>query len=269
MSLSSQLTSEQLKEIIEYEKNTDKSARKVQKHVEDGQEVLDPENTCSVRNTVLTTANKKFGYECLDEAVRLLNARPICQLPDDHIPDCRYSISGLPGTKFMVHQVCAIRIIVRRWVWNADMPGALVVDEMGVGKTFTSVAVAMLFKLVTEKVVMGLPLSILWGKTLEKWVILAHKDFPGIVGEEWEWYPLQRMNSVPHCQMQIQSTPPHGHPALISAREPMLVVTMPGVAVYFKSVINVMTYGTDFKYVNLLHSKNANPTQENLNTSIQ
>ena len=53
------------------------------------------------------------------------------------------------------------------------MPGSLVADEMGLGKTFTSVAAAMLCKLVTEKVVMGLPLSILWGKTLEEWVILA------------------------------------------------------------------------------------------------
>ena len=34
-------------------------------------------------------------------------------------------------------------------------------DEIGLGKTFTSVAVAILCKLVTEKVVMGLSLSIL------------------------------------------------------------------------------------------------------------
>ena len=72
---------------------------------------------------------------------------------------------------------------MRRWVWDADMPGALVVDMMGHGKTFTSVAAAMLWKLVTEKVVMGLPLSILWGNILEEWVILAHNDFPSIVGE--------------------------------------------------------------------------------------
>jgi SNF2 family DNA or RNA helicase len=41
------------------------------------------------------------------------------------------------------------------------MSGALVADEMGLGNTFTTVAVAILCKLVTEKVVMGLPLSIL------------------------------------------------------------------------------------------------------------
>jgi len=41
------------------------------------------------------------------------------------------------------------------------MPRALVVDEMGLGKTFTSVAAATICNLVTEIVVMGLPLSIL------------------------------------------------------------------------------------------------------------
>ena len=60
-------------------------------------------------------------------------------------------------------------------------------DEMGLGKTFTSVATAILCKLVTPKVVMGLPLSILWGNTLVEWVILAHSDCHSIVGEEREW----------------------------------------------------------------------------------
>jgi hypothetical protein len=82
-------------------------------------------------------------------------------------------------------------------------------------------------------------------------VILADNDFPGIVGEEQEWYPLQRLNSVLRHLLEIQTTPPHGHPALISAHEPILVVTMPGVAETFKTVINMMTHGTDFKLVNL------------------
>jgi hypothetical protein len=43
-----------------------------------------------------------------------------------------------------------------------------VADEMGLGKTFTWVAAAMLYKLVTEKVLLGLRLSILWGNTLEE-----------------------------------------------------------------------------------------------------
>ena len=35
------------------------------------------------------------------------------------------------------------------------MPGALVADEMELGKTFTSVAAAMICQLLTDKVVMG------------------------------------------------------------------------------------------------------------------
>jgi len=165
--------------------------------VEDDKEVLDPANTSSVLNTVLSTINNEFEHEGLDEAVRLLNAHSIRQSTDDWVPGHKYSIPGLPGIKFLVHQVWAIWFIVRRWVWDADMPGALVADEMGLEKTFTSVAAAMLSKLFTEKVVMGLPLSILWGNTLEEWVILARNDFPGIVGEEREWYLLQSLNSVP------------------------------------------------------------------------
>jgi hypothetical protein len=43
----------------------------------------------------------------------------------------------------------------------------------------------MLCKIVSEKVVMWLPLSILWGNTLAEWVILADNEFPSIVGEVW------------------------------------------------------------------------------------
>jgi len=268
MSLSAQLTSQQLKEIIEDLKNTNKSAREVQEQVDDGEEVLDPENTSSVLDMVLNTVNNKFEHECLDEAVRLLNARPIRQSTDDHVPGHKYSIPGLPRTKILAHQVWVIWFIVRRSVWDADMPGALVADEMGLGKTFTSVAAAMLCKLLTEKVVMELPLSILWGNTLEERLIMVHNDYPGIVGEEWKWYPHQRLNAVPHHLLEIQSTPPHGDPALISALEPMLVVKMPRVAETFKSVIDEMTHGTDFKLVNILQAENANLTHEDLNTSI-
>jgi hypothetical protein len=55
--------------------------------------------------------------------------------------------------------------IVQRWVWDADIPGALVADEMGLGKIFTLVPAAMICKLLTKTVVMGLPLSILLGNT--------------------------------------------------------------------------------------------------------
>jgi len=67
--------------------------------------------------------NNEFEHKCRDEAVRLLNAHPICYSIDDRVPGQKYSIPGLPGTKFLAHQVWAIWFIVRRLVWDADMPG--------------------------------------------------------------------------------------------------------------------------------------------------
>jgi len=43
---------------------------------------------------------------------------------------------------------------------------------------------------------------------------------------------------------------------------------MPGVAETFKSIINKMTYGTDFKLINMSHVENANVTNEDVNTTI-
>jgi len=48
------------------------------------------------------------------------------------------------------------------------MPAALVADKMGLGNTITSVAAPMICKLLTEKIVMGLPLSNVWGNTLQR-----------------------------------------------------------------------------------------------------
>jgi len=67
MGSSAQLISEQLNEIIEDEKNTDKGAREVQEQVEDGEEVLDPTNTSSVLQTVLSTINNEFEHQYLVE----------------------------------------------------------------------------------------------------------------------------------------------------------------------------------------------------------
>jgi len=84
------------------------------------------------------------------------------------------------------------------------MPGVLVANEMGLRKTLTSVAAGMICKLLTEKVVMGLRLLILWGNTVEEWVNLVHNDSPGIIGDEWEWYLLRSQNSEPCCLSEIQ-----------------------------------------------------------------
>jgi len=157
--------------------------------------------------------------------------------------------------------------IVRRWVWDANMLGALVGDEMELGKTFTVVAVAMIPKLQTEKVVMQLPQLILWGNPNAEWVNVVQNDISGIIGEQRDWYPVRRHNSVLHHLIEIPKTPPQGHPALTSALEPILAVTMLAVAETLKSVIDEMTFGTHLKLINLVPAENPNLTHEDLNTS--
>ena len=73
---------------------------------------------------------------------------------------------------------------------------------------------------------------------------------------------------MPHRLSEIQSTPPQGHPVPTAAFEPILMVTMPGVAETFKSFINEMPYRTNFKLINLLYTENGNHTHEDLNTNI-
>jgi hypothetical protein len=43
---------------------------------------------------------------------------------------------------------------------------------------------------------------------------------------------------------------------------------MPGVVETFKTVIDMMTHGSDFKLANLLHRENEYRTHEDMNTSI-
>jgi len=154
-----------------------------------------------------------------------------------------------------------------KWVRHSDMPGVLLLDEMCLGITFTWVEAAMTCKQLTGEDVIGLLLSILWGKTLVEWMNMAQNNFPGINADEREWYPLLTPNYVPRCHSVIQSTPPRVYTALPSALEPILVVPMPRVAEMFKSLIHEMTYGTDVNFIHLLHLNNVNITQWDLNTS--
>jgi len=63
------------------------------------------------------------------------------------------------------------------------MPRALVADDMYLGKSVTSVAAAMRCKLLTEKVVMRLLLSMLWGNTNAEWLSMVQNNFPGMIGD--------------------------------------------------------------------------------------
>jgi hypothetical protein len=77
----------QLQEIIVDKMKTNPGAREVLEQV-DGEEVLDPDNVGSALSTLLDTICSDFEHECLDEAVRLLNARCLHQSTYRCVPGC-------------------------------------------------------------------------------------------------------------------------------------------------------------------------------------
>jgi len=86
--------------------------------------------------------------------------------------------------------------------------------------------------------VMGLPLTILSGNTLDEGVDMTQNNYPGTIHEKWAWYPFQRLDSVPSCLLQIMTTSPQLGSAHISAVESMLVIPIPRAAETSKSIID-------------------------------
>jgi hypothetical protein len=127
------------------------------------------------------------------------------------------------------------------------MLAVLMEDEMGHGKRFTSLAVGMICKLLTEMIVLVLQLSILWVNTVEEWGNMAQNNDSGISSKSKEWDLLQRLNSEPHHLLENQTTPLQGHPAFTSAHEPIPVVTIPRGAETLKSVIDKRIYKSNFQ----------------------
>jgi len=148
------------------------------------------------------------------------------------------------------------------------MPDALVIDEIVLRKMMTSVAAVMICKLLTHKVVLRFPLSMLWGNTLYVCVNMTQNEYPSIIGKEQQWYPLHRLNPVSCHLLEIQATPSIRYPVLTSALEPIVMVTMPGVAEIINSVIYEMSYRTDYKPLNLLNTESVKLTHKDQNTCI-
>jgi len=153
-------------------------------------------------------------------------------------------------------------------VWVSDLPGVFVADETGLSKTFTATTPALICKMLTENDVVGLQPSILWGDTHPERVNMGHKDYDGIIGEEPQSYPLQRLNSVPCHTFEIQTTPPLGNPAFTLAYQLILVVTLSAGAEMFHTVIHKLTYGTDINLVNSMDPENMQLTKDDLKTSL-
>jgi hypothetical protein len=100
-------------------------------------------------------------------------------------------IASLPGTKFLQFVVRVQWSIVRRLVWNSNLQGALVADEVVLRRMFTLWVAAMICQLLDEKIHVGLPLYILCRNPLDKWFNLRLNNYLYIKGTDPEWSPGQ------------------------------------------------------------------------------
>ena len=104
----------------------------------------------------------------MEEAVALLGATSRLDAPADQMQGTKYLLEQFPSVTFLAHQIWAIWFIVRRWVFDVDLPGVLLADEMGLGKTFRVLAAALYAKVVSNELMSNkeYKLPFLFGRTL-------------------------------------------------------------------------------------------------------
>jgi hypothetical protein len=226
---------------------------------------------------LLNTINNAFEHECLAEAVHLLGARQVPDDPQDSIRGTKYILTLFQGVRFLAHQIWGIWFILRRWIFDVDLPGVLLADEMGLGKTFTVLATALYAK----NMVIGLlgairneeqlRLSVLFGFSVEQWAAQAASGFPDLSEAQRAWYPCTHSHPVPRRLREIvqgfQSRPTDVPPPW----QPVLIVVLASVKNTFLSAVNTMVDGTQFRVIDLgapghedLIHEDLNATPENL-----
>ena len=89
----------------------------------------------------------------------------------DQIRDMKYLLEPFTSVTFLAHKRWAIWFIVRRGVFDIELPGVLLADEMGLGKTFTVLAAALYTKVVSNELMSNkeYKLPFLFGRTLPQW----------------------------------------------------------------------------------------------------
>jgi len=127
---------------------------------------------------------------------------------------------------------------------------------------------AIVYKLLTEKIIVELLLTMLWGNTLDEWVNIAQDSNPDNISDAWESYPMQTLITGHHYVSDNQTTPSLCHPTLTSALEAILMVTFAAVRDTFKIVIDGWTAETWYTLVDAIDAENPDYTNGYVNTCI-
>jgi len=126
------------------------------------------------------------------------------------------------------------------------MPGKVVAAKIEFGDIFTSWLVSIIFKLLTENCIVRLPLSLFLRNTLDERVGTNENNHSVMILKQHKGYELMRINTVSHCYLEVLITLAMSHPTLASVMVTIRLVQMDTVIVEYKTVINMLMYGTHF-----------------------
>ena len=202
--------------------------------------------SAALGDALLTTLNNSFEHECLEEAVALLGATSRPDAQDDLIRGTKYLLKPFPSVTFLAHQIWGIWFLVRRWLFDIDLPGVLLADEMGLGKTFTVLAAALFAKTVAHSLMStkDCPLSIFFGRTFRQWQDEVEQGFAGLSEAQREWYPCTHPWPSPRRLLQLLD---EGNATQdVAPWYPVLCVVLPSVRETFLAATRTITNGTRF-----------------------
>ena len=163
----------------------------------------------------------------------------------DQIRGTKYLLEPFPSVAFLTHQIWVIWFIVRRWVFDVDLPRVLLVDEMGLSMTFSVLAAALYAKIVYNELVSNkeYKLPFLFGRTLHLWWEEVEKGFPGLSLVHRRWYPCTHTRPLLRRLFQLLD---NDKLTDIAPWHPVLCVVLPSVWETFVAVTKTNTAGTHF-----------------------
>ncbi len=206
------------------------------------------ESEGGVNKGLLKIMNNSLEHQCLEEAIFLLGAVARTDAPEDTIRGTKYKLKALPNVTFLAHQIWAIWFIVRRWVFDVDLPGVILADEMGLGKTFTVMAAALYAKMLTHDLLSdpSRQLPVLFNQSLQQWQHEVSQGFPSLTDAQKQWYPCRHRQPLPRRLTQLAHKP-EGAQDDPPPWNPVLCVVLASVHDTFVCAINTIIANMQFK----------------------
>ena len=200
----------------------------------------------------------------MEDSVALLGATSRPDAPADQIQGTKYLLKPFPSGSFLIYQIWAIWFIVRCWVFDVGLPGVLLADSMGLGKTFTVLVAALYAKVVSNEIMSNkkYKLPFLFKRTLRQWRQDVEQGFPGLSLVHRGWYPCTHVRPPLRRLFQLFD---NDTPTDIAPWYPVLFIVLPSLRETFVAMTKTITPGTSYTIHDLSTEGGAEMSHTHLN----